>query len=161
MDELIAALLRALEKAQITAVKAFPEGIMPKLTGPVTAVGIREMKGGANGAYTYLGMQPDGTGAARALYGRRLEAEALMQVYCPRSLGGRACMTESERVAALLAGEPGGVRIESFSVGTCAYDAVSDCFRCTITAKTRAYLYALANEDGTEFTDFILKGEVK
>ena len=37
MDELIAALLRALEKAQITAVKAFPEGIMPKLTGPVTA----------------------------------------------------------------------------------------------------------------------------
>ena len=63
--------------------------------------------------------------------------------------------------AALLAEEPGGVRIESFSVGTCAYDAVSDCFRCTITAKTRAYLYALANEDGTEFTDFILKGEVK
>ena len=46
-------------------------------------------------------------------------------------------------------------------MGTCAYDAVSDCFRCTITAKTRAYLYALANEDGTEFTDFILKGEVK
>lgn len=161
MDELIAALLRALEKAQITAVKAFPEGIMPKLTGPVTAVGIREMKGGANGAYTYLGMQADGMGAARALYGRRLEAEALMQVYCPRSLGGRACMTESERVAALLAEQPGGVRIESFSVGTCAYDAVSDCFRCTITAKTRAYLYALANEDGTEFTDFILKGEVK
>ena len=31
----------------------------------------------------------------------------------------------------------------------------------TITAKVRAYLYALANDDETEFTDFILKGAVQ
>lgn len=161
MDELIAALLRALKNAGITAVKAFPEGVMPKLSGPVTAVGIQEMKSAANGAYTYLGMQADAEGTVRALYGRQLETEAYLQVYCPRSIGGRACMAESERVAALLAGMAGGVQIGSFSVGPCSYDAVSDCFRCTITAKARAYLYALANDDETEFTDFILKGEVK
>ena len=161
MDELIAALLQALKNAGITAVKAFPEGMMPKLSGPVTAVGIQEMKSAANGAYTYLGMQTDAAGAARALYGRQLETQALLKVYCPRSAGGRACMAESERVAALLAGMAGSVQIESFSAGPCSYDAASDCFRCTITAKTRAYLYALANDDETEFTDFILKGEVK
>lgn len=161
MDELIAALLWALKGAGLAAVKAFPEGMMPRLAGSVTAVGIQEMKNTGGGAYTYLGMRADEAGVLRALYGRQLETEALLQIYCPRSLGGRACMAESERVAALLAGMAGGMKIASFSVGPCSYDAVSDCFCCTITAKVRAYLYALANDDETEFTDFILKGEVK
>ena len=161
MDELIAALVRTLRQAGLAAVKAFPEGLLPKLEGPVTAVGIQEMKSGGNGAYVYLGMQTDENGTNRALYGRALEMEAFLQIYCPRRLGGRACMEESEKAAQVLSQPVGGVQIESFSVGPCSYDAGSDCFRCTLTAKTRAYLYALANDDETEFTDFILKGEVR
>lgn len=70
-------------------------------------------------------------------------------------------MEEAERVAALLGAPLGAVQIGSFTVGPCAYDALSDCFRCALTAKSRAYLYAVANEDETEFTDFILKGVLK
>ena len=32
---------------------------------------------------------------------------------------------------------------------------------CTVRVEAEAYVYAVANEDETEFTDFILKGEVK
>ena len=126
----------------------------------MTAVGIAEAKS-VDGPYAYLGMQEDKNGALRALYGKTLETEAVLEVYCPRSLGGRACMEEAERVAALLGAPLGAVQIGSFTVGPCAYDALSDCFRCALTAKSRAYLYAAANEDETEFTDFILKGVLK
>ena len=160
MELLIEALIAALEQAGRRAVKAFPQGLMPHLEKPVTAVGIAEAKS-VDGPYAYLGMQEDKNGALRALYGKTLETEAVLEVYCPRSLGGRACMEEAERVAALLGAPLGAVQIGSFTVGPCAYDALSDCFRCALTAKSRAYLYAAANEDETEFTDFILKGVLK
>ena len=155
MELLIEALIAALEQAGLRAVKA-----LPHLEKPVTAVGIAEAKS-VDGPYAYLGMQEDKNGALRALYGKTLETEAVLEVYCPRSLGGRACMEEAERVAALLGAPLGAVQIGSFTVGPCAYDALSDCFRCALTAKSRAYLYAAANEDETEFTDFILKGVLK
>lgn len=160
MDELIAALIRALKQAGVTAVKAYPEGVMPKLEGAVTAVGLRAMKNAEQG-WSYLGMRKKADGSSAAFYGRSVEAEAEMRVYCPRRIGGRVCMAEAEKAAAVLAAPIGGIRIEAFSVGACAYEPKSDCFCCTLTAKTQAYVYAAANEDETEFTDFILKGEVK
>ena len=97
MELLIEALIAALEQAGLRAVKAFPQGLMPHLEKPVTAVGIAEAKS-VDGPYAYLGMQEDKNGALRALYGKTLETEAVLEVYCPRSLGGRACMEEAERV---------------------------------------------------------------
>ena len=111
MELLIEALIAALEQAGLRAVKAFPQGLMPHLEKPVTAVGIAEAKS-VDGPYAYLGMQEDKNGALRALYGKTLETEAVLEVYCPRSLGGRACMEEAERVAALL-GAPLGAEVGS------------------------------------------------
>lgn len=161
MEELIRALIKKLTDAGLTAVRAFPEGLMPRLTKAVTAVGIREVKSAGAGAYAYLGMREDAEGTLRAVYGRRLEAEAFLQVWCPRVIGGKACMEAAEQAMAALSEQSGGVRIEALTMGQCVYDAGSDCFQCMLTAKTQAYLYAVCNEEETEFTDFILKGEVK
>lgn len=161
MEELIAAMLRLLAQAGRTAVKAFPEGKMPHLETPTTAVGIREVKSVGKNGFSYLGMRENADGVRTAWYGKPLETELELQIYCPRRLGGRSCMEEAERIAAILADTDGGIQITSFSVGVCSYDAESDCFRCTLTAKTKAYLYAQANAEETEFTDFILKGELK
>ena len=46
-------------------------------------------------------------------------------------------------------------------MGACTYDAGCDCFLCPLTAQLKAYVYATANEDETEFTDFMLKGEIR
>lgn len=161
MEELIRALIKKLTDAGLTAVRAFPEGMMPRLTKAVTAVGIREVKSAGAGAYAYLGMRADEAGVLRAVYGRRLEAEAFLQVWCPRVIGGKTCMDTAEQALSALSEQGGGVRIEALTMGPCVYDAGSDCFQCMLTAKTQAYLYAVCNEDETEFTDFILKGEVK
>ena len=103
MDELIRALIKKLTDAGLTAVRAFPEGMMPRLTKAVTAVGIREVKSAGAGAYAYLGMREDEAGTLRAVYGRRLEAEAFLQVWCPRVIGGKTCMDTAEQAMALSA----------------------------------------------------------
>ncbi len=160
MELLIEALIAALEQAGLRAVKAFPQGLMPHLEK--AGDGGWDRRGKKRGWAVCLSWNAGGQKrrAAGALW-KDARNGGGFEVYCPRSLGGRACMEEAERVAALLGAPLGAVQIGSFTVGPCAYDALSDCFRCALTAKSRAYLYAAANEDETEFTDFILKGVLK
>ena len=53
------------------------------------------------------------------------------------------------------------MQFAGITVGACEYDAQSDCFVCPVRAQAQAYVYAVTDEDETEFTDFILKGAVK
>ena len=69
--------------------------------------------------------------------------------------------TEAEKLAAALSRPSPVVRLGALTVEQCGYDAAGDCYRCTVRVEAEAYVYAVANEDETEFTDFILKGEVK
>ena len=80
-----------------------------------------------------------------------------------------AAMEEARRRQAQLAKPPGSlgrledlsVQLAGITVGACEYDAQSDCFVCPVRAQAQAYVYAVTDEDETEFTDFILKGAVK
>ena len=161
MDRMIAAIIRAITAAGMHAVKAFPQGGMPALTKPCTAVGLLRAKGAERTGFSYLGVQETADGTRTPLYGKSLEAEIYLQLFCPRALGASACMQEAERLAAVLAAPIAGVRLGAFTVEACRYDAVSDCYQCRLCAQASGYLYASADEDETEFTDFILKGEVK
>ena len=107
--------------------------------------------------YEYLGQTPEG----ESLFGKRLEADVRLTAVCPRALGSEACQKQAERVAELLSGKVAGVTLAGYTVGACVYDAGCDCFVCPVTAQVKAYVYASANEDETEFTDFMLKGEIR
>ena len=160
MQRLIEALCRALEAAGMTVVRSFAKGKAAELTGPVVAVCLHGAQTGAAGAYAYLGMQ-EADGVWQTLYGRSVTAAVRLTVYAPRRGGSAACMAQVDALAGLLAQGLGGVQIAAFSVGACAYDAEADCFVCTVTAELGGYVYAVADEDAAEFTDFILKGEVQ
>lgn len=161
MERLIEAVIALLQDAGIRAVRAFPQGAMPELEAPCTAVGLKRAKGAGRAVYTYLGMEEQADGTLTPRYGRALEAEIFLQIFCPRRLGAAQCMQEREWVTAALARPSQLVRLDALTVGTCAYQAESDCFVCGLTVEAEAYLYALANEEESAFTDFILKGEVK
>ena len=60
-----------------------------------------------------------------------------------------------------LSGGVKGLTITKLSAQECRYVQDGDCFCCKVGAQVQAYLYALANEEETEFTEFILKGEVQ
>ena len=161
MQELIRAICRLLADAGLTVVRQFYPGTAPELTGPVTAVGLQGAKSGAAAQFSYLGMREDDDGGCTALYGCELTAEVLMQVFAPRRGGSAACYAETEKVVAALSGGAAGIQLGSLTVGACSYDAESDCFTCPVRAQAQAYVYAVTDEDETEFTDFILKGAVK
>lgn len=160
MEQLIQAFLAALSAVGITAVRQQPQLTLPLLSAPVTAVGLAGAKGEEQAFFEYLG-ELEQEGGTVSLYGRRLEAEISLTVYCPKKLGGQRCRQEADSICQLLSGSLNGIRFAGFSVEPCRYEPESDLFRCGITVQARAYLYALPNEDETEFTDFILKGAAK
>ena len=131
------------------------------LHGRDITVELRSVSGGEKTVYTYLGVEELSGGSLQPIYGRHLEAEIALTVFSPRHLGGQVCQNLARQVAERIAEQVNGVKLGAFRMEPCEFEEKSDCFQCRIVARAKAYLYARANGDETEFTDFILKGEVK
>ena len=160
MEQLVQAFLKWLEGAGFAGVRQMPEGIWPQLKGPVTAVGVEKAEAKDAGFYSYLGlMQADGKSVS--LYGKRMEAEVSLEVVSPEALGAKVCAQKADELLTGLSGGVPGLTITELSAEKCRYVPDTNCYCCTVKAKVQAYLYALANEEETEFTDFMLKGDVQ
>jgi hypothetical protein len=161
MELMITAVVSALKGAGVAATSALPAATMPQLNGPVTAVGLQSATATRSGFYDYLGLETMDDGSRRELYGRKLEATLFLDIYSPARLGGAECRRAAEAVSEVLLCGVDGVSLGTFTLGQCVYDEASNCFLCACTVEANAYVYAVASEDGTEFTDFILKGVLK
>ena len=150
------AVLTWLKDAGFQAVRRMPEGELPELSGAVVAVGLEKAEATDAGLYSYLGVT-EMDGKTVSIYGRRLEAE----VVSPENLGAKACMEASSALLTKLSGGIPGLAISKTVMEGCRFEADMDCYCCKMTATALAYVYALANEEETEFTDFMLKGEVR
>ena len=160
MEQLIEVFLKWLKDAGFSAVRAMPEGMFPQLSDAVVAVSIAKAKAEDAGFFSYLGlMERDGT--LRALYGKALETEVSLKVVSPQTLGAAACMQQADALLTKLSQPIAGVTLLEILAGECKYEMETDVFSCTLTAKAKTYLYAVSNEEETEFTEFILKGEVQ
>ena len=156
MEQLIDAVLTWLKGAGFQAVRRMPEGEFPELSGAVVAVGLEKAEATDAGLYSYLGVTE-----TVSIYGRRLEAQVAMEVVSPENLGAKACMEASSALLTKLSGGIPGLAIAKTVMEGCRFEADMDCYCCKMTVTALAYIYALANEDETEFTDFMLKGEVR
>lgn len=160
MEQLIDAVLTWLKGAGFQAVRRMPEGEFPELSGAVVAVGLEKAEATDAGLYSYLGVT-EMDGKTVSIYGRRLEAQVVMEVVSPENLGAKACMEASGALLTKLSGGIPGLAISKTVMEGCRFEADMDCYCCKMTATALAYVYALANEEETEFTDFMLKGEVR
>ena len=88
-------------------------------------------------------------------------AEISMEALCPEEQGAKRCMQAADALVTKLSGGVPGLTISRICAEECRFAADADCYSCKVTAHALAYVYALANEEETEFTDFILKGEVQ
>ena len=152
------AVIDALNAADVPAVRAMPSALLGPLSTPVTAVGLKSAKAEQEALFSYLGFTEQ-NGTQVPLYGKKLAQEIFLQVGCPRHLGADRCLQEAETVMQVLLEGVNGVEIGKLLVGGCEYDQKADLFTCTVSAECEGFLYALADSDETEFTDFILKGE--
>ena len=154
------AVLTWLKDAGFQAVRRMPDGNFPELSGVVVAVGLEKAEAADAGLYSYLGVT-EIDGKAVSLYGKRLETQVTMEVVSPEDLGAKACMEASSALLTKLSGGIPGLAIAKTVMEGCRFEADMDCYCCKVTVTALAYIYALANEDETEFTDFMLKGEVR
>ena len=160
MEQLIDAVLTWLKGAGFQAVRRMPEGEFPELSGAVVAVGLEKAEATDAGLYSYLGVT-EIDGKAVSLYGKRLETQVTMEVVSPENLGAKACMEASSALLTKLSGGIPGLAIAKTVMEGCRFEADMDCYCCKMTVTALVYVYALANEEETEFTDFMLKGEVR
>ncbi len=160
MEQLIDAVLTWLKGAGFQAVRRMPDGNFPELSGVVVAVGLEKAEATDAGLYSYLGVT-EIDGKAVSLYGKRLETQVTMEVVSPENLGAKACMEASSALLTKLSGGIPGLAIAKTVMDGCRFEADMDCYCCKMTVTALAYVYALANEEETEFTDFMLKGEVR
>ena len=84
-----------------------------------------------------------------------------MEALCPEEQGAKRCMQAADALVTKLSGGVPGLTISRICAEECRFAPDADCYSCKVTAHALAYVYALANEEETEFTDFILKGEVQ
>lgn len=155
MDELTGRLAEAIAQAGIPVQPALPPEVFPRTDAPFATVRLAEAEAADAGLYRYLGVQ-DG----QEQYGCRMRLSLHCDIYSPPELGGAACTQTAARIAALLLRGIKGLSITGFTVGPCGYSAEADCFTCRVGVTVSAYACASADADGTEFEDFILKGEI-
>ena len=158
MQRMMDAVITALNAADVPAVQAMPPALLAPLSAPVTAVGLKSAKAEQEALFSYLGLT-ERNGSQVPLYGKKLKQVIFLQVVCPRGLGADRCLEEAETVVETILDGVDGVQIGEVNVGGCEYDQTADLLTCTITAACEGFLYAVADGDETEFTDFILKGE--
>lgn len=123
MEQLIEAILKAVQAAGIPAARAFQPGRMPRLKGAVAALALRKAVQTPAGFGGYLGVLTDKEGASKELYGMRLEADLAFTIYTPRTAGSAAGDALAEKLVQVLLGGVEGVSLRQFTVQDTAYAA--------------------------------------
>lgn len=155
MDQLTGLLAEAIAQAGISVQPTLPQAVFPRTDEPFVTVCPATAEAEDAGLYRYLGA-PDG----REQYGCRMRLVLHCDIYSPPQAGGAACTQMAGHIAERLLRGVEGLHIVGFTVGPCSYSAEADCFTCRVGVTVSAYACAIACADGTEFEDFILKGEI-
>ena len=145
LEQVKDAVAAALEKAGISAQTAYSPGWAKAYTGPVAAVGLRMGESRGAALNSYLGQRTDPeTQVIREIYGIRLDLtllEGLHQI--------------------MLEGLPIGLRPTELKWEEASWDPDTSMFLRRGSLACSACFIAAAEEDGTVFSDFILKGVVE
>lgn len=160
LDQVKEAIIQALAQAGTRAVPALAPGWAKDYDTPVVAVGLRmgESRGIAMG--NYLGQQVEAeTLAVREVYGMQLELLLSMDVFSPAELGAQGCDDALTALhQAMMEGLPCGIKPTELKWEETNWDADTGMFLRRGSLSCSACFLALADEEGTLLTDFILKG---
>ncbi len=163
VEQVKKAVVKAVRSTDVAAIGAYDAERLKKYETAVVAVGVRETRIEQTGAPEYLGRRTEEeTQTTREVYGRKLLLTLSLDVYAPRALGAEGCAGAAGSVTqALTAALPEGLRLRGLRWGETEWDKTYGMFRLCALAEYAAYFTAEAEEDGTVFTDFLLKGVVR
>lgn len=152
--------LEALDGAGVNALEAFPDSRARAYDGAVATVSVGGAEGRNLGFCNYLGECYDEVaGTVRELYGKQLEGDISVEVRAARAAD---CEEGCERAAeVLLGGLPSGIRPGELRWAALRWEKETGLFLRQGTLRCQAVFVAESTEDGTAFSDFILKGVMR
>lgn len=158
MREILDRVQTALQQAGLSALRQFPAGDMPLLTGAAAAVDLQSIRA-ANGSFLdYLGTVEDPERGPLERYGKKMEGTVRVCILAPDAEALRQAATDA--ITALGFGLP-LISVEEVSAEQTVFDPAADCFRKDVFLRFGAYFCAESAEDSTEFTDFKLEGDIR
>jgi len=155
-DTVLTSVITALVGEDIPAVRAFPaEGIDRDSTAVAVFI-----KGGsitASGYGDYLGIAEE-NGVTKEYYGSHGEIKIGLSIYAPAD--SEEDITELLGDICACIGSVSGVKLKSFEQGEVKFDTETEMLKCESILTVSAYLIR-DSAQGSSFTDFVLKGELK
>lgn len=162
LDNICESLVQALTQAGIQAGRAYPrESISGE--GVFVKVAIHSARQSDSGFARFMGLTERASdGALTEVYGMRCEMALALDIYASMESENGAVDCE-KAVDALLAAlaEMKDLKISSVSASAVRPDADTGMFLCRCQAQAVALLTLERDDSAGEFTDFILKGELK
>lgn len=165
LESVAGAVVAALQEKGINACSAYPKEPLQAHQGSLVCVAVKSAALADGGFAGYLGVRTDENGRQAELFGLRCALTLALDIYAPMESenGAVECVRCFDTVTAALGSLRSGLKIQELQCGEAAPDRDSGMFRCRCGVKGVAFLIAEKKEDGeeTEFSDFILKGELR
>lgn len=164
LESVAGEIVAALKEKGVNACHAYPR--QPLRAGQsLVCVAVKSARQSDGGFAGYLGMKTDENGKQTELYGMRCALELALDIYAPMESenGALECLKCFDTVTAALGSLRSGLKIQALQWDEAAPDKDSGMFHCRCGAECAAFLSAAADESGdkAEFSDFILKGELR
>lgn len=160
-SNITSSIVALLEETGLNAGRNYPREAIRRGECTVRA-GIEAVRQSEAGFFGFLGIETDGEGNEKECYGMKCEAELKLDIYAPMDLANAAeeCeKTVDELIFAL--GKWEGLKIRAFSCSGAKPDGETGMFLCPCRAELGLLLTLEAEDEAAQFSDFILKGEIK
>ena len=161
IEAAVAAIKRAVEDAGVAdVISQYPAGGKKRHTRPVIVLGVGGAKVESCGFAEYLGLCLDSeSGTYSELYGKRCDMTLAVKIYSPggEMSGEEMCFGVFSRLVESLGALPYGIKLRSIEASGTRYDGDVSMFELEAEMKLTVCCRG-RSEDGTEFTDFYIKG---
>ena len=161
LDAILKATLGALCDGGIFAVRSFPAGAIDEISDFAVCVSARRVSASDGAFSTYLGTRAREDGALVEVFGQRCDFSLSVDIFSRPEGGSALCAEIFDRVVAALGGLREGLRIREISCGKCSFDRDSGMLLCACEVLGAAFLICEGTSETGEFTDFVLKGEIR
>jgi len=154
--------VEVLTGAGINAGRAYPKAAIVREDGCFVRARVESVKQGAPGFANYLGLETGAEGVEWEVYGRRCKMELALDIYA-FSTDGKAAEAGEALVDDIIfaLGGCSGLSIGSVSCGGARPDRDTGAFLCPCKAELDVLLTLRCEDENVQFSDFILKGEIK
>ncbi len=155
-------IVEILESAGLSAGRAYPSQPIERDGACFIRAAVESVRQSESGFSGFLGAETDDEGGSREIYGMICDVNVALDIYAPMKSenGADKCEAAIDDIIFAL-GECEGLQIRELSCSRARPDSATEMFLCPCRANVSVLLTAAAREEAVQFSDFILKGEIK